>query len=139
MNTRFTLEQLPETASQLWNEGKAHKVWAFHASMGTGKTTLIHTLCELLGVRSAVSSPTFAIINEYNSGEAGTIYHMDWYRLKDENEAMNAGVDDSLRSGNFCFVEWPENAAGLLPGNTFHIYMELQEDGERLLWTSMAE
>lgn len=119
----------------MWKEGKTRKVWAFHAAMGTGKTTFIHALCEELGVKASVSSPTFAIINEYDSPVAGAIYHMDWYRLKSEEEAINAGVEDSLNSGALCLVEWPENAAGLLDDQTFHIYMEILDNQTRRLFT----
>ncbi len=135
MDAIFTLSQIKSVAAGLWKEGKNKKVWAFHAGMGTGKTTFIHALCEELGVQSAISSPTFAIINEYSSTIAGTIYHMDWYRLKNEEEAMNAGVEDSLLSGHLCLVEWPENAAGLLADDTFHIHMELLDVDTRRLFT----
>ncbi|NCI48914.1 tRNA (adenosine(37)-N6)-threonylcarbamoyltransferase complex ATPase subunit type 1 TsaE [Sediminibacterium roseum] len=131
MDATFTLDQLKPTAIALWNEGKSHKVWAFHAAMGTGKTTFIHALCESLGVRSAISSPTFAIINEYTSPEAGTIFHMDWYRLKNEEEGVNAGVEDSLQSNAYCLVEWPENAPGLLPDDAFHVYLEVVDEKTR--------
>ena len=139
MDAIFTLEQIKQVAGSLWKEGKAKKIWAFHAGMGTGKTTFIHALCEELGVSSAISSPTFAIINEYASTVAGTIYHMDWYRLKNEEEAMNAGIEDSLLSGQLCLIEWPENAAGLLPENTFHIYMEVLDEKTRRLFTGDRE
>jgi len=129
------LGQIRQVAKELWKEGKRHKVWAFHAAMGTGKTTFIHALCEELGVRSAISSPTFAIINEYASAEAGTIFHMDWYRLKDEEEAINAGVEDSLNSGQLCLVEWPDKAAGLLPDDTFHIRLETLDENTRRIFT----
>jgi tRNA threonylcarbamoyladenosine biosynthesis protein TsaE len=135
MDAIFTLEQIRQVAGALWKEGRTKKVWAFHAAMGTGKTTFIHALCEELGVSSAISSPTFAIINEYSGTVAGTIYHMDWYRIKNEEEAVNAGVDDSLVSGQLCLVEWPENAAGLLPEDTFHIYMEVLDENTRRLYT----
>ena len=135
MDAIFKLTQIRQVAAALWKEGKDKKIWAFHAGMGTGKTTFIHALCEELGVGSAVSSPTFAIINEYNSPVAGTIFHMDWYRLKNEEEAMNAGVEDSLQSQNLCLVEWPENAAGLLPDDTFHVYMEMLDEGTRRVYT----
>lgn len=135
MDAIFTLEQIKQVAGALWKEGKNKKVWAFHAAMGTGKTTFIHALCEELGVQSAISSPTFAIINEYSSTIVGTIYHMDWYRLKNEEEAVNAGVDDSLGSGHLCLIEWPENAAGLLPDDAFHIHMEALDEQTRRLYT----
>ena len=135
MDAIFTLSQIRQVAAALWKEGKNKKVWAFYAAMGTGKTTFIHALCEELGVSTAISSPTFAIINEYSGTVAGTIYHMDWYRLKSEEEAVNAGVEDSLLSGDLCLVEWPENAAGLLPDDTFRIYMEALDVDTRRLYT----
>jgi tRNA threonylcarbamoyladenosine biosynthesis protein TsaE len=135
MDAIFTLAQIKQVAAALWKEGKTHTIWAFHAAMGTGKTTFIHALCEELGVQSAISSPTFAIINEYSGTEVETIYHMDWYRLKNEEEAVNAGVEDSLLSGNLCLIEWPENAAGLLPDDTFHIYMEGLDEETRRVWS----
>jgi tRNA threonylcarbamoyladenosine biosynthesis protein TsaE len=135
MDAIFTLAQIRQVARGLWTEGKQFKVWAFHAGMGTGKTTFIHALCEELGVHSATSSPTFAIINEYRSTETGPIFHMDWYRLKDEEEAMNAGVEDSLLSGHLCLVEWPEKAAGLLPDDTFHVHMESLDENTRRVFT----
>jgi tRNA threonylcarbamoyladenosine biosynthesis protein TsaE len=139
MDAIFMLGQLKQVARALWKEGKSQKVWAFDAAMGTGKTTFIHALCEELGVKSAISSPTFAIINEYASTEAGTIYHMDWYRLKDEEEAMNAGVEDCLVSGSLCLVEWPDKAAGLLPESVFHIRMEVLDEHTRRLFTGPAD
>lgn len=124
MGIEYKLQEINSTASQLWEIAKAYKVWAFHGEMGNGKTTLIHALCETLQVKDTVSSPTFAIINEYKSPVAGTIYHMDWYRMKDEDEALQAGIDDCLQSGNYCFIEWPEKAAGLLPEDTLHLHLK---------------
>jgi len=137
MNTVFTIEQIHETTKALWNEGRLHKVWAFNGNMGAGKTTFIHTLCEVLQVTGAVSSPTFAIINEYASPVAGAIYHMDWYRLKDEDEAIQAGVEDCLYSGNLCLVEWPEKAVGLLPADTLNIFIEAIDERTRSIRTSL--
>lgn len=136
MDAIFTLDQLSRVAAALWKEGDKKKVWAFHAAMGTGKTTFIHALCAELGVQSVVSSPTFAIINEYSSPIAGIIYHMDWYRLKDEEEAIQAGVEDTVNSGKLCLVEWPENAPGLLPDETFHVYMEALDEITRRVYTN---
>ena len=135
MDANFTLAGIKGIARELWKEGQHKKTWAFYAGMGTGKTTLIHSLCEELGVTAAISSPTFAIINEYASPVAGTIYHMDWYRLKNEEEAMNAGVEDSLNGKDLCLIEWPENAAGLLPDDTFHVYMEVLDQDTRRIYT----
>ena len=135
MDAIFKLDRIRQVAAALWEEGKSKNVWAFHAEMGTGKTTFIHALCEELGVASAISSPTFAIINEYSSPVAGTIYHMDWYRLKDEEEAVNAGIEDSLLSQQLCLIEWPEKATGLLPDDTFHLHIEIIDENTRRLFT----
>jgi tRNA threonylcarbamoyladenosine biosynthesis protein TsaE len=135
MEIIFTLEAIKDAAWQLWQENKAYKIWALHGVMGTGKTTFIHALCEVLEVKDVISSPTFAIINEYKSAVTGTIYHMDWYRLKDEEEAVQAGIEDSLLSGDLCLVEWPDKAAGLLPDNTLHIHIETIDEKTRKLYT----
>src|ERR1043166_5951592 len=118
MNVDVTLANIKSVARQLWNENKQYSVWAIHGEMGSGKTTFVHALCEVLRVKDVVSSPTFAIINEYKSPDAGIIYHMDWYRLKNEEEAMRAGIEDALLSGSLCLIEWPDRATGLLPEDT---------------------
>lgn len=133
MSVEFTLENIRSVAAQLWKEFKQHSVWALHGEMGSGKTTLIHALCDVLQVKNVVSSPTFAIINEYNSDAAGVIYHMDWYRLKNEEEAVQAGIEDALLSGNLCLVEWPDKAEGLLPDDVLNIYLETIHENKRRL------
>jgi tRNA threonylcarbamoyladenosine biosynthesis protein TsaE len=139
MDAIFELPQIKAVAKALWKEGKAHKVWVFHASMGTGKTSFIHALCEVLEVKDTVSSPSYGLINEYESPIAGTIYHMDWYRLKDEEEAIQAGIEDAIGSGNLCLIEWPEKAAGLLPDKPFEVYMEILNEKMRRLYTERLE
>ncbi len=104
---------------------------AFHGNMGAGKTTFITAFCKALGVENVISSPTYSIINQYTTKSGKSIYHMDLYRLRDEEEAINAGVEDALYSGNFCLVEWPEKAADLLPENTLNVYIEAIADTER--------
>ncbi len=135
MDAIFELGQINQVAKLLWKEGKQNKVWAFHAPMGAGKTTFIHALCELLEVKDSISSPTFAIINEYQSPVSGSIFHMDWYRLKDEEEAIQAGIEDALLSKNLCFIEWPEKAASLLPDDVFNVHIELLDANTRRLYT----
>jgi tRNA threonylcarbamoyladenosine biosynthesis protein TsaE len=135
MEIIYRISAIKDAAREVWESAKVHNVWAFHGEMGAGKTTFIHALCELLEVTSVISSPTFAIINEYNSKTIGSIYHMDWYRLKDEEEAIQAGVEDCLLSGNFCLVEWPDKAPGILPDNTFHIHIKMQDDDTRQLFS----
>jgi len=134
MNVEFTKEDIIEAAQQVWEYGKKHLVWAFHAPMGAGKTTFISALCkEVLQVKENISSPTFAIINQYQSPVAGTIYHMDWYRLKSEEEAIQAGVEDAITNGNLCLIEWPEVAPNLLPEDCLHIYIALASDNRRVI------
>jgi tRNA threonylcarbamoyladenosine biosynthesis protein TsaE len=134
MNVEFTREDIAVAAQKIWNFGKEHPVWAFHAPMGAGKTTFISVLCTaILRVKENISSPTFAIINQYQSPVAGIIYHMDWYRLKSEDEAIQAGVEDAIVNGNLCLIEWPEIAPALLPENSLHIYIELLGDNRRLI------
>ena len=104
--------------------------------MGAGKTTLVHALCDEKGVKDAVGSPTFSIINEYEWQEEGRpvrLYHIDLYRLKGEAEAMQAGVEDCLYSGHYCLVEWPERAPGLFPDDTLHLYLEVTGPQDRRL------
>jgi tRNA threonylcarbamoyladenosine biosynthesis protein TsaE len=131
MQLTFNLTTIKPAAETLWQYAKQYKVWAFHGEMGTGKTTFIHALCEVLGVSSAIGSPTYAIINEYAATRAGTIYHMDWYRLNSEDEAIQAGVEDCMYSGNLCLVEWPEKAEGLLPPDALHIFIKSVDENTR--------
>ncbi|OIR12874.1 tRNA threonylcarbamoyladenosine biosynthesis protein TsaE [mine drainage metagenome] len=138
MDAIFAIGQINQVAKLLWKEGRQKKVWAFHAPMGAGKTTFIHALCEVLKVKDAISSPTFAIINEYKSAVAGTVFHMDWYRLKNEEEAVQAGIEDALLSKNLCLIEWPENAAALLPDDVFNVYIEILDAATRRLYTTSA-
>jgi tRNA threonylcarbamoyladenosine biosynthesis protein TsaE len=127
MHITYTLEQLPQTAEALWKIAGSARVIAFHGKMGSGKTTLIHAMCDSRKVKDVVGSPTFAIINEYIFLENGTttkIFHIDLYRLKDEQEAVQAGVEDCLFSDHICLVEWPEKIPSLLPDDTLHIIIE---------------
>ncbi len=136
MKITFTKDTILTAAQQLWAYGKDYPVWAFYAGMGVGKTTFISTLCaQVLGVEDAVSSPTFAIINQYKSPVAGNVCHMDWYRLKSEEEAIQAGVEDALTNNDICFIEWPEIAPGLLPEKHLSIYIEPVDDITRIVVT----
>ncbi|MGI6073704.1 MAG: tRNA (adenosine(37)-N6)-threonylcarbamoyltransferase complex ATPase subunit type 1 TsaE [Fermentimonas sp.] len=107
------------------------KVFAFYGAMGAGKTTLIKAICEQLGVKETVSSPTFAIINEYKSGDGSSIYHFDFYRVNKLEEVYDLGYEDYLYSGNLCFIEWPELIEPLLPEDTVKISIEEKADGMR--------
>jgi tRNA threonylcarbamoyladenosine biosynthesis protein TsaE len=122
MELNFDLSQIHGAAEKCWQWAGDKKVFAFHGDMGCGKTTFIHALCDLKGVRSKVGSPSFSIINEYEY-EEGTIFHIDLYRLRDEQEARRAGVEECLYSGEICLVEWAEKAVGLFPPDQVKVFM----------------
>jgi tRNA threonylcarbamoyladenosine biosynthesis protein TsaE len=132
MQLSFTLDTIHEAARKLWEAAGDHRVFALHGEMGAGKTTFVHALCDVKGVTSTVGSPTFSIINEY-AYPGGQLYHIDLYRLKDEEEAIRAGVEDCLYSGNICLVEWPERAEGIFPGNTLQVYISVTDPNTRIL------
>src|ERR1700730_3689445 len=123
MTINYSLEQIHDIATICLQKINGRKVVAFHGPMGSGKTTLIRAICDKKGVTSFVSSPTFALINEYTVPD-GSIYHIDLYRLNDEEEAVRAGVEDVLYSGKTCLVEWPEKAPSIFPEGTAHIRIE---------------
>lgn len=133
----YSLATIESAVHQFWQFAHQYNVLAFSGQMGAGKTTFIHALCDFLGVRDAVSSPTFALINEYHFDDSGhdrTIYHMDWYRLRDTEEAINAGMEDCvLQKNNYSFVEWPEKAAELLPHPHLWISITSVDDTHRLM------
>ena len=131
MEVNFTLENIRAAAQQLLSLTVGTNVFAFHGEMGAGKTTFIHALCELMTVKDTVTSPTFSIVNEYKTSSNKIIYHIDLYRLKDAEEAINAGIEDCLFSGNTCLVEWPEKAPSIFPDNTRHLYITLVNNDER--------
>ena len=133
MEVYFTLERIQDAAVKLLSASTNYKVFALHGEMGAGKTTFIHALCEAMGVKDTITSPTFSIINQYNTAKGETIYHMDLYRIKDENEAINAGIEDCLYSGNICLVEWPEKTPGIFPEDTLHITITSVNDNTRKL------
>ncbi len=133
MEVNFTLDQIKEAASALLAAAAGHSVLAFHGAMGAGKTTFIHALCEVLGVQDSISSPTFSIINQYRAGQGQTVYHMDLYRISNEQEAVNAGVEDCLYSGHTCLVEWPEKVPRIFPDDTLHIHITYVDDNTRKL------
>lgn len=127
MEWTFDLESINDVAKECLTAFGNGNVVAIHGEMGAGKTTFVHALCYTKGVKDTVGSPTFSIINEYtyaDNGASSIIYHIDLYRLKDEEEAIRTGVEDCLYSNYLCFVEWPERAAGIFPPDTIHIYIE---------------
>ena len=136
MEWKFSLDNIRETAKEVWESVKSSRVMAFHGLMGSGKTTFIHALCDVKNVRDTVGSPTFSIINEYvftENVKEKMIYHIDLYRLKDEQEAIQAGIEDCLYSEHICMVEWPEKIQSLLPDDTLHIYLTIVDETTRRL------
>jgi tRNA threonylcarbamoyladenosine biosynthesis protein TsaE len=121
MDVIFALSDIKNAAEQFLAAAGTTSVFAFHGEMGAGKTTFINAVCEVMGVKDTISSPTFSIINQYSTVTGKTVYHMDLYRLKDDEEAVNTGVEDCLYSGNICLVEWPEKAPGIFPDDTLHV------------------
>ena len=128
----FSLEDIASVADIIVTQNP-HKVILFHGEMGAGKTTFIKQFCKTLGVTEATSSPTFSLVNEYQTTDNQTVYHFDFYRLKDEHEALDMGADDYFYSGNWCFIEWAENVPNLIPNEHSVITIEVLEDGKRLL------
>src|SRR5690606_40802538 len=108
------------------------RIFLFYGNMGAGKTTLINALCRALNVQDHTSSPTFSIVNEYASPH-GSLYHFDFYRLKNETEAFDMGYEEYFYSGNYCFVEWPDKIANLLPLHYVKINMETNENQDRIM------
>jgi tRNA threonylcarbamoyladenosine biosynthesis protein TsaE len=132
MEIVFTIDQLESVAQQIIAQ-QPQKVILFHGEMGVGKTTLIKQLCENLGVLEATSSPTFSLVNEYKIANNQLVYHFDFYRLKNEIEALDMGADDYFYSGNWCFIEWAEKIPNLIPEEHSVITIELLADGKRHL------
>lgn len=122
-----------ETAKQFVENIGDSRIFAFYGSMGAGKTTFVKAICEALGVEDVITSPTFAIVNEYTDGEGSPIYHFDFYRIKSIGEAYDMGYDDYFYSGNLCFLEWPELVESLLPEDTVKVTITEQADGSRLV------
>lgn len=136
MERIFTLDEIAGVAREFWQEAGGGRVFAFHGELGAGKTTFIKALCEVKGVKDVVSSPTFSLINEYvfsdESGKNQVIYHLDLYRIHDEEEASRAGIEDCLYSRAICLVEWPGKVPGLLPADTQHVYLTPEGDKRKL-------
>ncbi|MDU1905249.1 MAG: tRNA (adenosine(37)-N6)-threonylcarbamoyltransferase complex ATPase subunit type 1 TsaE [Dysgonomonas sp.] len=126
-----SLETIGDTALQFIRQMGDNTVFAFHGEMGAGKTTFIKAICEKLGVEDVINSPTFAIVNEYRANSGELIYHFDFYRIKDENEALDFGYEDYFYSGSLCFIEWPEKIPSLLPTDTVHVTIKETEHGVR--------
>lgn len=132
MEIIFSLDELENVAKKILSE-QPKKVILFNGSMGVGKTTLIKEMAKKLGVVNPTSSPTFSLVNEYQINDNQFIYHFDVYRLKNEIEALDMGIDEYLYSGNWCFIEWAENIPSLIPDEHSIIKIEILPDEKRRL------
>lgn len=128
----FSLEDIASVAEKVVAQNP-QKVILFHGEMGAGKTTFIKHLCKALGVTEATSSPTFSLVNEYQTIDNQIVYHFDFYRLKQETEALDMGADDYFYSGNWCFIEWAEQIPNLIPDEHSLITIQVLADGKRQL------
>ena len=131
MEYTYTLEELPEVAGQILSH-TPHKTLLFYGEMGVGKTTLIQELAKKLGVEHTMSSPTFSIVNEYEAS-SDKLYHFDFYRLDDIEEALDIGVEDYLDSGHWNLIEWPQKIEELLSGENTKIQLTKHQNGSRTL------
>jgi tRNA threonylcarbamoyladenosine biosynthesis protein TsaE len=121
MLTINSIEEIHDTAKKFVNEIGNKKIFAFNGKMGAGKTTFIKAICEVMGVKETINSPTFSIVNEYEAADGRIIYHFDCYRINKIQEALDLGAEEYLYSGNFCFIEWSENIAPLLPDTLVNV------------------
>lgn len=129
----FSLHEINDIAQQLIAAINNYHLIAFYGEMGMGKTTLIKAVCQQMQVEDNIQSPTFSIVNEYHSVNGEIIYHFDFYRMKNEEEALDFGVEEYFYSGNYCFMEWAEKIPNHLPENTVKVEISRQEDEKRLI------
>ena len=122
---------LPDLARKLLELSGERRIFVLEGEMGAGKTTLIKAFCQELGVKDPVSSPSFSIINEYRRESAEKVYHIDLYRIGDEEELYDMGIEEVVDESHYCFIEWPEKAGNFLPSDPVRIDIEIMDDSER--------
>lgn len=130
-----SLDNIHAAAKQFVDNMGTSKVFAFYGKMGAGKTTFIKAICEVFGVDDVITSPTFAIVNEYTAVSGTPLYHFDFYRIKKIEEVYDMGYEDYFYSNNLCFLEWPELIENLLPGDAVRVTIREEEDGTRTVET----
>lgn len=133
MEIVYDLDNIENAAKEFLLITKKYKVLAFSGDLGAGKTTFISSLCKLLNVSETISSPTYSIIQEYATQKDEVIFHIDLYRIKNEREAMDAGIEDCINSNEICMVEWPERALDIFPQNTVFANFEILSENQRKL------
>lgn len=130
MNKNYSLKDLGAIAHEVIASAK-HKTVLFYGEMGVGKTTLIKEICAALGIEDRVSSPTFSLVNEYHTQENEPVFHFDFYRITEEEEALDMGIEDYFDKNHWCLIEWPENIENLLPLDAVQIHLSILENGQR--------
>lgn len=133
MKKNFSLEELPQIASEFIDSIGENRIILFDGDMGSGKTTFISEVCRQLGAEDDLGSPTFSIINEYIDKEGNPIYHFDLYRLESPQEALDIGIEDYFESGNLCLVEWPDRLGNLIPEESCTVSLKENPDGTRMI------
>jgi tRNA threonylcarbamoyladenosine biosynthesis protein TsaE len=129
-------KHLPDAADKFLKHFTGKRIFAFFGSMGAGKTTIIKAICKALGAIDIVSSPTFTLVNEYKTASGETIYHIDFYRIKKQEEVFDFGIEEYLSGDSYCFMEWPEIIEEILPPETINIKISVGENEERILLIS---
>ena len=130
MNKIYSLENLSEIASEIIASAE-NKTLLFFGEMGVGKTTLIKEICKKLGVLDSISSPTFSLVNEYQTSTEEKVFHFDFYRITDEEEALDMGIEEYFDNNDWCLIEWPKNIENLLPLDAVEIHLSILNDGKR--------
>lgn len=130
MNKNYSLKELSKISSEIISAAK-NKTLLFYGQMGVGKTTLIKEICKQLKVIDTISSPTFSLVNEYQTSKNSKIFHFDFYRITHEEEALDMGIEEYLDNDAWCLIEWPENIENLLPLDAVEIHLSILEDGNR--------
>ncbi len=138
MTLNYNLIDIKSIALKLLRQFDPYRIFCFEGTLGAGKTTLIEEICRQLDSKDSLSSPTFSIINEYDSPN-GVLYHMDWYRLKNEEEALQIGIEDYLFSGHYCFIEWHKQAENLIPKPFVHVTLTSADANTRALKAELIE
>lgn len=135
MNSKFahTIDDLPAIARMILADKSEDRIFALEAKMGAGKTTFVKALCKVLGVEETVSSPTFSLVNEYEAADFHSVFHFDFYRIKEVVEVFDIGYEEYFFSGEYCFIEWPEMVLELLPESFVYVSIEVNDNDERVI------
>ncbi len=124
---------LPAAAKELLKHSDDKKIFAFYGSMGAGKTTIIKAICKYLGAIDIVTSPTFTLVNEYKTSKGESLFHIDFYRIKKQEEVYDFGLEEYLTGDSYCFMEWPELVEELLPAETVRVRIKIESEEQRVL------